>query len=1204
MAFDPDAFLAGGAAVAEPPAFDPDAFLKGDSAPAFDPDAFLSDSSPATTAPTPQTSPDRAEEIASAGAPHVAALQPDPSAALSTDQLSALDAEREASDSRLQELTKTTNLGTGALDVVEHPVKTAEGLLEFGQLAREASGMTTPMGELPKPRNTGVGTGVIRGVESTAEGLFTPENILLMGALGGAPTAIQKLAGAGFGAAMIKGGIDQIMEASNAATPGERAEGYTKAVLSLLLGGLAAKHGVGESRLTAPERLQAQADAVTAKALNETGSPLTAEAVIQTTKPNEQTQSSSPETRPPAAGNPDAQLPPAGPDASRLETGNEPGRPAEEGRGAGVSVPAAEGRVTNAGATEPQPPSAPTTLEAPAPVEAKSAPEPVENDWTKATLPDLTEKPSTAPVEKAGAQLGILPPGFADLLKTVDLVKTGAKKIAAAVTDIPAFHDFRKSVLDWSARNQAASGEVFKAAKDILASVPDKTRREAITNWIQAAGDKTVLADRAANSIDLKRKLGYRAALNLTPAEVALAGKIRQTYDILLKRAEANGIEISEIENYVNQIWKRQPLKEFAASSNRNLSTSIRFAKQRYYNSFFEGEQAGLKPQTKDIGKLLPIYMNEVNNAIAAKQLVAKLSKGKATDGRPLLAPAGGAKTIDAADGGKAHLVFPDMRNVETRDYVQVEQPALHGWRWKGEDETGNPIMVKSDLLVHPEVAGRFKNILGQSALREWYRSSSENPLADIPKAAVKFLVDDVQQIAKATMLGFLSPFHQVQEGTHAIGHRVNPFGGIPKIDLTQPAQLDAAQHGLMLLPDRVSAQQFREGLDGSSRNIVANLIGAAGKPGATIKGWADSYQDYLFHQYIPGLKLKTYEHILDRNSKRYVDELASGQVTMDQVKYLSAQQSNAAYGHLNYADIARNPTIQHIAQALLLAPDFLEARTRFAGQAVRGAVSKVGREQLAALATLAVTQFVLARVLNKTTDDDYHWDKPFSVVHGNREYTMRSVPEDIYKAFSDTRKFASGRLSPVVGRGLLEGLSGVNYRGEPTTIGETFTNIIGNAVPLTLQPATRGLSETSKDNPVSPIEQLIGSLGLHVSRFSPVSEIYHLSKDWTEKHGKEYGLDQRRGVFPRSQYQQLRYALEDSNSTQAKAEVAKLLDSEKITRDELGKRFKESINRPFTGSQKTDEAFKKSLDDRGKRIFDAAVKRRELLLQRFGDYR
>lgn len=804
--------------------------------------------------------------------------------------------------------------------------------------------------------------------------------------------------------------------------------------------------------------------------------------------------------------------------------------------------------------------------------------------------------------EAVGA-MGILPPGSAQLQAAGSAVAGTAKRLKGGVTNLEEFHDFRRARLNWSARNQESTGEITHASKELQKSIPNPIRREAITNWIQAGGDQAVLAQRAAGSKNLSLRKGYEEALKLTPDEVTLAGKVRQTYHILRKRAEAHGIEINELDNYVNQIWRRSVLKDFASSSTRRLSTDVRFAKKRFHDSFFHGEQAGLRPETKDIAKLLPIYMNEVNNAISAKQFVAEMSKGKAQDGRPLLAPRGGGKVVEGkGEGDKgAVLMFPEKLTIaDTADYKTLDgQPALHAWKWAGE-ENGKPILMKGDLAIHPEAHAHMRKILGDSAIREWFREPSENPLGDIPKAVTKFLVDDVQQIGKATMLGFLSPFHQVQEGTHAIGHKVNPFGGLPKINLADPKQRDWAQHGLMILPDRVSANQFREGLDGSSRNLVANALGKfGGKAGAKIKEWSDGYQHFLFHEYIPALKVKTADHILERNAKRYAKELAAGEVSLDQIKFLSAEQSNAAYGHLNYADMGRNPTLQHIAQIFLLAPDFLEARARFAGQAVKGAVTKSGREQLVALGTLAATQWVLARVLNKTLDDDYHFDEPFGVVVGNRKYTMRSVPEDIYKAYQDWRKFTTGRLSPLVGRGLLEGLSGINYRNEPTTIGETFTNIIAGMIPLTLQPATRGLTETSKDNPVSPFEQLLGSLGLHVSRFSPTSKVYHLAKEWEEANG----LDKKKGLFPRSKYQQLRYALEDGDFDRARIAFDKLIaDGE--NKNKIGQNFRASILHPFTGSQANDAKFRQSLSAHDRLIFDAAVKRRHLLLQRYAHMR
>jgi hypothetical protein len=855
------------------------------------------------------------------------------------------------------------------------------------------------------------------------------------------------------------------------------------------------------------------------------------------------------------------------------------------------TAPKAETKPTEAQMTEPPSAAAPETQPS-APV----AEEP-KNDWTEATLPSLKTEPTAA--EPAAAQpLGIVPPGTGKILTWHDELKTALKGLLSSTQDLAKFSDFRKAVLKWSALNQKSAGEIFKATKEIQASVPDPVRREAITNWIQAGGDTAELQRRAGATKDVKLKSAYEAAANLTPEEVALAGKIRQTYDILLKRARAYGIEINELPDYVNQIWRRNPIKDFLASSNRRLSTSIRFAKERYYDSFFHGEQAGLTPSTKDISKLLPIYMNEVNNAIAAKQFVADMAGAKASDGRPLLASTGMVKTIDTAEG-QTHLVLPDMRAEGTEDYKALDNhPALKSWRWRGQDENGNPIMVQGDLRIHPEAYSHLKNVLGTSAIREWYRSASENPLGDIPKAVTKFLIDDLNQIAKGTMLGFLSPFHQVQEGTHAIGHRVNPFGAIPKIDFSKAETVDAAQHGLMLLPDRVSAGQFREGLDGSRRNLVSTMLGKGPKPAKMLKEWADNYQDYLFHEYIPGLKLKTYEHILPRNMERYADQIGRGDVTEDQVKYLSAQQANAAYGHLNYADMGRNPTMQHLMQTFLLAPDFLEARGRFVGQALKPSLA--GREQLAALATLAATQYVLSRTLNKTLDDDYHWDSPFDVIVGNRRYGMRSVPADVAHAFSNTRQFVSGRLSPIVGRGLLEGLSGVNYRREPTTAGQTLSDILTGMIPITLQPATRGLSETGKDNPVSPFEQFLGSMGLHVSRFSPLSKAYFLAHDWVDKHGSDYGINKTNAIFPISKYQQFRYALEDGNIDAARTEYDKLIKAAKIGGSEFSKRFRMSLYHPFTGSEKTDDIFKQSLKEGDRKLVDDATKRRDIIWSRY----
>ena len=78
------------------------------------------------------------------------------------------------------------------------------------------------------------------------------------------------------------------------------------------------------------------------------------------------------------------------------------------------------------------------------------------------------------------------------------------------------------------------------------------------------------------------------------------------------------------------------------------------------------------------------------------------------------------------------------------------------------------------------------------------------------------------------------------------------------------------------------------------------------------------------------------------RNKTRYGKKL-----TDDQIQFLTGQQANAAFGELNYDMMGRNKTFQDVMRLVLLAPDFLEARARFVGQAVK----PYGHEQFMAAA-------------------------------------------------------------------------------------------------------------------------------------------------------------------------------------------------------------------------------------------------------------
>jgi hypothetical protein len=625
-------------------------------------------------------------------------------------------------------------------------------------------------------------------------------------------------------------------------------------------------------------------------------------------------------------------------------------------------------------------------------------------------------------------------------------------------------------------------------------------------------------------------------------------------------------------------------------------------------------------PLTDHIGELMALYSSELNKVIATRKLIADLSEGRASDGRPLVSPKGFLRSVEDNKGVQVHLAYPEAKTKvknatgtaeSAADYKDSEHPALKKWKWVGEDENGKPILMQSDLAVHPDVAGHLNRILGSSKISNWYNSEG-SALAEIPKTIVRGL-DNAQGLMKEALFSF-SGFHYVTIGEHVAEHRVNPLGelgksvaniasapipvlnemvkkslGLKMVDYNDPNVTNWMRHSLMLAPDSVSAASFMEGTGGVSRLGRVPIVGKAAK----------FISDDLFTRYIPALKLRMADTIFERNKHIYAKELSAGKVTLDDVQYLTAHQVNAATSHLNMIDLGRDPTLQHFLRLSVLAPDFTESRARFALQAAKGATgAKVGREQITAVLLGGAVIYSTARVLNQLLDGDPHW-KPrdaFSVVNGNRRYEIRSVQGDALKAVTDTRSFIQGRLAPIA-RGFEEAGTGVNYRGEKVSgwdaLGETLTTFI----PISIKqvPGLRDLTKTTRDNPVTPWEQFLGAVGVHTSRYSPISNTYGLAHDWKQAHG----LPTDTGTYPVSKYQQLRYALEDNDQERAAAEYKKLKDSgESPAKIKAG--FHTSIMHPFTGKNSTDEEFKRSLDAKGKATYDEAVSLRQRILQRF----
>jgi hypothetical protein len=848
-------------------------------------------------------------------------------------------------------------------------------------------------------------------------------------------------------------------------------------------------------------------------------------------------------------------------------------------------------------------------------------------EWTSAT----EEKPAKATKKVKGT------PPESDLPSFTGTVTSGIP--------IPKWPERHMSQLDkvtasHSAKLQASMDEARRAQKDFRKAVPSERKQAAISVWLEAKGDIATLEGWESAA---KGKMFKRAATDaqtLTAKEIDMAAKARSAFDTLHARGTALEVLNSHRDAYVPHVWEVDATGKGAGWGTSTLKQRFKFAKARTFANFFEGDQAGYTPKTLEIGKLLPAYLHEMNKVVADRQFVKDLIGKTAKDGRPLVIPRGNAKTVDTTEwavvdkaGGRAKSLhesaeeaqaaaqaipgafveerpkstaFVAPRNfatakdatgapIEQGDYKTMEgQPALSKWTWVESDPLGGTTMLQSDLSLHPEAYRRLNAMLGQSALRTWAREQVGG-MAQVPRAIAHGL-DVGQSAMKREMFGLLAPFHQVQEGTHAIGHMVNPFYGIPKVDFRNPAMADAAKHGLMLLPDRTSAEVYMEGV-GTKSSLTSRGIRKLGPVGRAVSDVVDGYQDYLFHQYIPGLKFKTYEAMVGRNTKLYAKELARGEMTRADVKLVSAEQANAAYGHLNYALLDRNPTMQHLIQLAALAPDFLEARVRFAGQGIKGLTGgKGGVEQFKAIAILAAVQAGSAFVMSSLLGSKYDPQHPFEVVYKGRRYFLRSVPEDIYAMLKDTRQFIYGRINPLTVKGPVQLGTGLNYRGEKVTPLETITELLAGYIPITARqiPGVRSLTETSRQSSTTPLEQLAGSLGLRISRYSPISETHKNASAWMEAQK----MPREKGSYPVSKFTQMRYALEDGDMDRAMASYRELLKTENAMKLYGG--FKESLMKPFTGSLENDKKFAASLSGYDRELYDLAKRRRSEIWTRF----
>jgi hypothetical protein len=614
---------------------------------------------------------------------------------------------------------------------------------------------------------------------------------------------------------------------------------------------------------------------------------------------------------------------------------------------------------------------------------------------------------------------------------------------------------------------------------------PDMLVRRAMSRYLESGMDEAQVKKwmDATNDADLKKV--YKKALELTPEEKETVGVAKQMFDDGWEEARKAGLLSNDafVNDYFIHMGIEKPdsvesIKRFMnIASTGVMETRPNFAKKRFFDTLFDLEQSGYKQRygADDLGAGLVAWHTALAKAKASREFVKAASKARTASEEPVLLIGGSGRIIEGDEiknTPETVLVNPNVignkdtktgKIIDYRNYVELDVPALRSYKYIGRDSAGAPILMQGKVMVHKSAVGRMKSLFDKS----WFQKFTIPE--DVPfiggtrplYGALKF-----QSFIKGTLLsgGIVpAPFHQIHVGEHAIFHGVNPLN-VPQINFFGKAETELMTHGLNVY-NKSAMSAYEEGVSsGGLGEWLGNKVKEYGEKRLpeghafrTITDRADymkRYKDFQFEDYIPRLKMAMAKAALGRAEKWYAKDIASGKMTRDQLLDNVAKQANAAFGELNYRYMGRNATYQDFLRLTILAPDFLEARMKFAGQALR----PYGREQQLAFLKGAIITALTMQSLNLLFGDKHeiNWEKPFTTTIGGRDYTPRSVIGDVWHLATDPRNFAKWRLSPVYSKTIYEVVTGRNYQDIKVDPNEIAWDVIKSWTPITLQGLVR----------------------------------------------------------------------------------------------------------------------------------------------------
>jgi hypothetical protein len=411
---------------------------------------------------------------------------------------------------------------------------------------------------------------------------------------------------------------------------------------------------------------------------------------------------------------------------------------------------------------------------------------------------------------------------------------------------------------------------------------------------------------------------------------------------------------------------------------------------------------------------------------------------------------------------------------------------------------------------------------------------------------------------------------------------------------------------------------------------------------GATWHRLVGPYNGKLFNEFIPGMLSET----AVRNFEKY--NQANPNVPYRRILRDVIRDTNVFYGNMGRQGIFKSATFRDIAQIFVLAPLWQEglinkeARfyARLGGAALRGVGADIPyRRGLPSMGTLGsgmarglLGYFILTQLANLATrghltfqnKEEGHkldawipsgkgegfWLSPMAVFAEVTHDFIR-LNETKPKTYEALIQFGENRLGPI-GRFEQVIRTGESPMGEKyATTGGYLRGAFGQLAPTPIAFGTPGRALASKLFPhqVSPPprgalqRQLIASLaGVKVQTAeTETRQMYRHAEKWIEEHGLKKSTGWQEVMTDESSYAKLRTALRNNDLPAIQKNFDDLRKTH--TPAQMLKAMRIWSRKGFTGSKKTEGAFRGSLNDAGLEAYTAAMMEKKALLNAFEDW-